>query len=228
MPPPAGRPVPSFHPTQERRSFLKRIAAFVAGGAVAAGVKNAWAETQAPQGIDPFIGEIMLVAWPAPTPPGWAECSGQVLSISQNTALFSLLGTTYGGNGITTFALPDLRGRAPIHRGQGPGLINRNMGEAGGAEQVTLITSQMPQHSHALLASAGVGTQDTPVNGYPARDAAGTPAYAASGAGVMAPGAMAQAGANLPHENMSPFLCMRYLIALQGIYPSSGAPQESR
>src|SRR5262245_2996958 len=110
----------------------------------------------------PYIGEIRMVGFNF-APLGWALCNGQLLAISQNTALFSLLGTTYGGNGQTTFALPDLRGRIPIHQGQGPGLSNRVLGEVGGQESVALTSQQMPAHTHALLASPSPGTTISPV-----------------------------------------------------------------
>jgi microcystin-dependent protein len=209
--------------SQPRRDFLARVAAAVGGGLLALagrpalpGGEQARAATNA---YEPFIGEIMLFAGDfAPT--GWALCQGQLLAISQNTALFSLLGTTYGGNGISTFALPDLRGRVPINLGQGPGLPNFVLGETGGEYVHTLTSPEMPAHSHALRGNDANGTQSAPGGAVPARDPSGAPAYAPSAGSVMAPGAIEAAGGNQPHNNMQPFLTLNYCIALQGIYPS--------
>jgi microcystin-dependent protein len=163
---------------------------------------------------EPFIAQVMLFAGNF-APRGWAFCNGQILSIAQNTALFSLLGTTYGGNGQTTFALPDLRGRAPVHTGQGPGLSPIDLGQQGGVETVTLNQNQMPQHTHAQPASNGQETTNRPGNAVPARGGV----YAGSGDGaVMDP--TSAAGGNQPHENRPPYLALNYIIALEGIYPS--------
>src|SRR5262245_44407760 len=121
--------------------------------------------------MDPFIGQLMLVPYNF-APRGWALCNGQILPIAQNTALFSLLGTTYGGNGQTTFALPDLRGRVPISSGQGPGLSNYDLGEVGGVETVTLTTTQMPAHGHPVSANSGDPNDSSPANSYPAGNGA--------------------------------------------------------
>src|SRR5437899_12703586 len=115
--------------------------------------------------MTPFIGEIVMFAGNF-APRGWAFCNGQILSIAQNTALFSILGTTYGGNGQTTFALPDLRGRVPMHPGQGPGLTNHTLGEVAGSETTTLLSSNMPQHTHALNCNSAAGTQPSPSSGF--------------------------------------------------------------
>jgi microcystin-dependent protein len=207
---------------QERRNFLKRLFAFAAGGAFVAAARDAWPATQA---TNQYLGEIMLVPYPTLVPLGWARCDGQIMPIAQNTALFSLIGTTYGGNGQTTFALPDLRGRAPIHSGQGPGLSNRFAGEAGGSENVTLLTTQLPQHSHLIGASSAVGTSDDPTNRYVARNGAGEPMFTSSAPGqTLAAGAVQNTGGSQPHSNMPPYLTMSYLISLNGIYPSSSEP----
>ena len=211
------RPVIATPQVPERRSFLKRLFALTAGGAALAAVKPR--EARADQ--DQWIGEIALVAFNF-APQGWALCDGQLLPISQNTALFALLGTTFGGNGTTTFALPDLRGRAPIHMGQGPGLSSYVIGQTGGAEVVTLLSTQIPQHTHALAASTANGTSDTPgATAVLAKNASGVPAY---GTGVpnttMAPAAIGVAGGSQPHENHQPYLTMNYIIALNGIFPS--------
>jgi microcystin-dependent protein len=161
---------------------------------------------------EPFLGEIRSVGfnW-APT--GWASCDGQLVSISQNSALFSLLGTTYGGNGVTTFALPDLRGRAGVHQGQGPGLSGYNQGEQRGEEYVVLTAGELPSHSHTVLGS-GSETTDRPAGMAPAQGGSYGPASGASMASTQ------PAGSNLPHNNLPPLLVLNYVIALQGIYPS--------
>jgi microcystin-dependent protein len=170
---------------------------------------------------EPFLGEIDLVGFNfAPT--GWALCEGQIMSINQNTALFSLLGTTYGGNGINTFALPDLRGRRVVGAGQGPGLSFQTLGEMGGEEFVTLIVSQLPIHTHAVMASAPF--PPNPVALGPGGDvwAATVPYLYNSGGSVapMNPGAVEPEGGSLPHNNLSPYLTMTYIIAVNGIFPA--------
>jgi microcystin-dependent protein len=173
---------------------------------------------------EPFIGEIRMFAGNF-APRGWSLCQGQLLSIAQNTALFSILGTTYGGNGQTTFALPDLRGRAPMNPGQGPGLSPRTLGEQGGTETVTLLANQMPAHNHMLAASGAQGDQFSPEGHVPAVlvDAnTQQPAnqYGASPNTTMNPASISVAGGSQPHQNMSPFLCVNFIIALEGIFPS--------
>jgi microcystin-dependent protein len=168
---------------------------------------------------DPFIGEIRAVGFNF-APKGWALCDGQLLPINQNQALFSLLGTFYGGDGRTTFALPDLRGRTPVHMGSGPGLTARAVGQAGGAERVTLATSELPKHTHALNASAGAAARTSPkgyVNAVTQRPSYGGLATAPT---TMNKQAIGVTGGGSSHENMAPFLTVSYIIALQGIYPS--------
>jgi microcystin-dependent protein len=160
-------------------------------------------------------------------PRNWAFCNGQLMSIAQNTALFSILGTTYGGNGQTTFALPDLRGRCPNSSGQGPGLSNYSLGEKAGSETITLNTTNLPIHQHTgattfqVQASSDDGTDPTPNAGFPARF---TGAYAASGnTSMLAPGYAAtigNAGGNQPFPIRSPFLAISYIICLFGVFPS--------
>lgn len=166
---------------------------------------------------DPFIGEIRMAGFNF-APLGWARCEGQLVSIAQNTALFALIGTQFGGNGQTTFGLPDLRGRLPIHRGQGPGLSPRSMGEVLGSEQVTLTAAQMPGHTH-VLAAATDGTRTATAAGNLlasgeadlfGRDPATSP---------MAADALAPAGGGQPHPNLQPFLCVNFIIAVVGIFP---------
>jgi microcystin-dependent protein len=161
--------------------------------------------------MDPFVGEIRPCGFNF-APKGWAFCHGQILSLAQNTALFSLLGTTYGGNGTTTFGLPDLRGRSAVGPGQGPGLSLYDLGEQGGAETVTLTAAEVPAHSHAISASTGTQTSSRPTGGY---QAAGN-SYSATHDVTMAPTNVA---GNVAHENRSPYLGTNYIIALQGIYP---------
>lgn len=166
----------------------------------------------------PFIGEIRMFGGNF-APRGWMFCNGQLLSIAQNTALFSLLGTTYGGNGQTTFALPDLRGRVPVHFGQGPGLTNRSLGETAGVETVTLTTSTLPSHSHTPNASAAAGTQASPTGGFWA--AAGQLRYSAGAPSVaFHAGAAALSGGGQPHENMVPYTAVSFIMAVEGIFPS--------
>jgi microcystin-dependent protein len=166
---------------------------------------------------DPFVAEIRIFPFNF-APKGWAFCDGQLLPLSQNTALFSLLGTVYGGNGKSNFALPDLQGRAPMHPGQGPGLSLHDLGETGGSETVTLLESEMPAHSHALRAVEDDGAFFTPVSMFLA---AGNSMYFNGNPNVMmAPEALAPAGGDQPHNNMMPYLTFNFCIALQGVFPA--------
>lgn len=168
---------------------------------------------------EPFIGEIRMFAGNF-APRGWAFCNGQLMPINQNAALFSILGTTYGGDGRITFALPDLRGRVPIHAGQGAGLSSYPLGSRGGSEHVTLTTEQLPAHGHALLASDGEGDQRSPAN-HTLAVPEESPIYSASEPIVrMSNGAIAPTGNGQPHENRQPYLAVNYIIALVGIFPS--------
>lgn len=166
--------------------------------------------------MDPFLGEIRPVPYNF-APVGWAFCQGQILPISQNTALFALLGTTYGGNGTTTFALPDLRGRIPVGRGQGPGLTAITLGEEGGVEDVTLATNQLPAHSHVAPASGVLATSYTPGGQLPANTSRNV--YGAASTPNLAADTIGQAGGSQPHNNLQPFTVINYVIALQGIFP---------
>ena len=172
---------------------------------------------------DPFIGEIRMFGADF-APNGWALCNGQIMSIAQNSALFSLLGTYYGGDGISTFKLPDLRSRVPINQGQGPGLSNYTIGEASGVENVTLLASQMPMHNHTLQASSAIGGAPSPIGNFSAvvddNNGRGLNAYSSSSDGTMSVNAISVSGGNQPHSNIQPFLCVNFIIALQGIYPS--------
>jgi microcystin-dependent protein len=173
---------------------------------------------------DPFVAEIRIFPFNF-APKGWAWCDGQLLPLSQNTALFSLLGTTYGGNGKSNFALPDLQGRAPMHPGQGPGLSLHDLGETGGSETVSLLESEIPSHSHTLMSQGATGNRTTPVANSIARVAGATPYIAASPAPplvAMAPEALAPAGGDQPHNNLQPYLTFYFCIALQGVFPPRG------
>jgi microcystin-dependent protein len=170
---------------------------------------------------NPFLAEIRIFTGNF-APKGWALCDGQLMSISQNTALFSLLGTTYGGDGKSNFALPNLQGCAPMQAGQGPGLSLRDLGETGGEQTVTLLQTEMPAHSHTALAAAS-GGQGSPVNNSWASAGFGRPpAYAPSSPqnAQMSPFALSIAGGNQPHNNMPPFLGLTFIIALQGVFPA--------
>jgi microcystin-dependent protein len=167
---------------------------------------------------DPFVAEIRIFTFNF-APKGWAWCDGQLLPISQNTALFSLLGTTYGGDGKSTFALPDLRGRAPMHPGQGPGLSLHDLGETGGSATVTLLESEIPVHSHGFMASTQLGLENSP-NQQNWAQGDGINLYAAANSLVpMSEQALTPAGGDQPHNNLQPYLTFYFCIALQGIFP---------
>ena len=168
---------------------------------------------------EPFIAEIRIFAGNF-APRNWAFCDGQLLPIAQNTALFSLIGTTYGGDGRTTTALPNLQGRAPMHPGDGPGLSQRRLGQVGGTETTTLSEAQMPQHTHQMVAVPAPGNDNLPQGNLPARPV-GYNSYApAANLTALASGAVAAAGGSQPHNNMQPYLAINFIIALQGLYPS--------
>ncbi len=169
---------------------------------------------------DPFLAEIYMGGMNF-APQGYALCQGQLLSISSNTALFSLLGTTFGGNGTTTFALPDLRGRVPMGWGQGPGLSPRTLGEVGGTETVTLTNTQIPAHTHTLNAVSEAGDVSAPGGAFLANSGALDKEYKTTGTVVaMSSSAIGIAGGSQPHANLPPFLVLNFYIALQGIFPS--------
>ena len=170
---------------------------------------------------EPFLGQICSFGFNF-APRGWSLCNGQLISIAQNTALFSLLGTTYGGNGTVTFGLPDLRGRTALGQGNGPGLTPRVIGEMSGEENVTLITTQMPAHNHLVNANSTDSNPQavkTPANNLPGYDDAG-PLYAPTANATMLPTMIQPAGGSQPHDNMQPYLVINYCIAMQGIFPS--------
>ncbi len=193
-------------------------------GATAAAMFAASLAAPAPANAasEPFVGELMLVGFNF-CPRSWASAEGQILSIAQNTALFALLGTTYGGNGTTTFALPDLRGRVPLGQGTGPGLSNVIMGQVGGTENATLLTQNMPAHSHAVNASNEFADKRGLDNAYLARIPASTeerPVYRDGPPNrVMAAGMIGVTGGSQPFSIRNPYLGLRWCIALQGIFP---------
>lgn len=172
---------------------------------------------------DPFVAEIRIFPFNF-APRGWAFCDGQLLPLSQNTALFSLLGTTYGGNGRSNFALPNLQGRAPMQPGQGPGLSDHSLGEAGGSETVTLLQSEMPAHSHTLQAATFPGNQIDPTGAALTRVGNGALYQTSSNQNLvpMAPTALTPTGGDQPHNNLQPFLTFNFCIALQGVFPPRG------
>lgn len=168
---------------------------------------------------DPFVAEIRIFPFNF-APRGWAWCNGQLLPLSQNTALFSLLGTTYGGNGQSNFALPDLQGRAPMHPGQGPGLSLHDLGETGGSETVSLLESEIPSHSHQIRGVSEEANSNTPSINSTFAVSAKANVYAAQNTNVaMSPNTLAPAGGDQPHNNMMPYLTFYFNIALQGVYP---------
>jgi microcystin-dependent protein len=169
--------------------------------------------------MDPFVAEIRIFPFNF-APKGWAFCDGQILPLSQNTALFSLLGTTYGGDGKSNFALPNMQGNAPMHPGQGPGLSLHDLGETGGSESVTLLESEIPSHSHAMQADV-LDIADTNVvspNASYALSSGGT-LYQSTGNAFLSDNALAPAGGDQPHNNLQPYLTLNFCIALQGVYP---------
>lgn len=169
---------------------------------------------------EPFLAEIRIVGFNF-APRGWALCDGQILPINQNQSLYSLLGTTYGGDGRTSFALPDLRGRTPIHVGASNG-VSHPLGQRSGAETHTLAATEIPQHSHPVYATANDASQPVPTNAMLAESAAADPFYdSAQEVPVnMNAGSVANIGGSQPHDNMQPFLALNFVIALQGLFPS--------
>ena len=172
------------------------------------------------QATEPFLGQLALLPYTF-CPRGWTEANGQLVAISSNTALFSLLGTTYGGDGRTNFALPDLRGRVPLGQGQGPGLSNIQLGEQSGAESVTLMTNQMPMHTHALQVSSQAATHAAPANTRVLAATQNAGSYVAAAPDTtLAAGSVGVSGGGQPFSVRNPYLGMRWCIALQGIFPS--------
>jgi microcystin-dependent protein len=170
---------------------------------------------------DPFVAEIRMFGFNF-APRGWAFCNGQILPLSQNTALFSLLGTTYGGNGQSNFALPDLQGRVPMFFGQGPGLSLRDLGETGGEDTVTLTTQEIPSHQHSMMTATTPATANAPSPAVGLSRSSGGTAYqsnVASGVVQMSPSTLAPYGSGGPHNNDQSYLVVNFCIALQGVFP---------
>ncbi len=200
--------------TLPRRGFLARMVAAATGGAWLAGVGAKSADAA----IDDlaYVSEIRLFAGSVP-PAGWMLCQGQLLDPNDGNynALYNLIGTTFGGDGVTTFGLPDLRGRTPLHQG-----FPFVMGQAAGSEQITLTPQQIPAHTHTLGASTAAGTSDSPAGKIPARNAAGVPRYGASANTDLSPGTLLSSGQSQPHTNMQPYLGINFMIAFEGVYPT--------
>jgi microcystin-dependent protein len=168
---------------------------------------------------DPFVAEIRIFPFNF-APRGWAWCDGQLLPLSQNTALFSLLGTTYGGNGKSNFALPNLQGRAPMHPGQGPGLSLHDLGETGGSETISLLESELPAHTHSFQTANNLGEDRIPGSNESLARSTGGNLYAVPGAQVsLSANSVSPAGGDQPHNNMMPYLTFYFNIALQGVFP---------
>ena len=168
---------------------------------------------------EPFVGEIRMFAGNF-APRGWAFCDGQLLAVSQNDALFSLLGTIYGGDGRTTFGLPDLRGRVPIHAGSGPGLSPRRLGAKAGAENVTLTVNQLPSHTHPMQANTEFANETGPEGNVLAQSTVVNMYFEASPNTALSTTSLTNTGGSRKHTNLMPFLCIHFIIALFGIYPS--------
>jgi microcystin-dependent protein len=195
-----------------RRQFLARVLGALTGGALLGKAERAAAEDM------PFIGEIrMFAGYYAPS--GWMFCEGQLLPILDYENLFQLIGATYGGDGESTFALPDLRGRAPVHHGN-PSTGTWFIGETRGSEQVYVSTFQLPAHTHAAGASSSPGTSASPVGMVPARDADGAPRFAGSPNSTLGSGALTTVGATQPHNNIQPYVGIHFIISLEGAFPS--------
>ena len=171
----------------------------------------------------PYVGEIKIFAGNF-APAGWSFCNGQLVAIAEYSALFALLGTTYGGDGQVTFALPDCRGRIPLHQGTGPGLSERNIGSQGGTEAVTLIANQIPAHSHVLAGTSALANAATASGNSLANSVSGSSYHSGVGRGStpapMNAGALSSSGGSQAHDNVAPSLCVNFIIAVEGIFPS--------
>jgi microcystin-dependent protein len=167
----------------------------------------------------PFIGEVRIFAGATP-PSGWLTCDGQILSVTTYNPLFQVIGNRYGGDGVTTFGLPELRGRIPIGAGQGPGLSNRALAGSGGAETHLLTTSEIPTHTHSVVATSTVGLSDNPAGRTFARSLANVPEYATTTDTALAAAAAGSAGSDQAHNNLAPYLTLTFIIAYQGATPT--------
>ncbi len=221
-----------------RRNFLSKISASILGVGLVAGATNVFGaksktgfiyvkkngdiiENYIPSGgTEAYIGSIEMVGFNF-EPLGWEYCDGQLLSIAAYNSLFTLIGTTYGGNGTTNFAVPDLRGRVPIHFGQGPGLSNYTIGQTGGVENVTLTLPQIPAHTHLISSSSASGNYGTPQNYFPARNADGIASYASSSDVQLNSNSIGTGGSGIEHTNLQPYMAISFVIATEGVYPVS-------
>jgi len=217
----------------ERRRFLSKLAGLATGASLFGAFSSLFGQAKPLVKSDqtgknklstiysPALGQIAILAGADSTiPSGWAACHGQLLSISQNTALFSLLGSYYGGNGSTTFGLPDLRGRAPVGVGQGAGLSSYSPGQRGGEESHTLAQNELPQHTHTVAASNSAGSSSAPSGNFPAASADGIQQYGTSGSGSMNSTLVGNAGSGSSHNNLQPYVAVTYIIATAGIFPT--------
>jgi microcystin-dependent protein len=211
--------------SKSRRGFLQKVTNLIGGTAIFAAAANLFTSSESKAkslplaGTEDFTGTIDMVGFGF-APRDWATCDGQLLAISTNTALFSLIGTTYGGDGRTTFQLPDLRGRVPIGRGSGPGLSNYNWGQTGGTETVTLSTQQIPSHNHSFAVNTAGGTSNSPVNNFLASNSEGIKHYSGSGGSSANNSSIGNTGGSQAHTNMQPYLALYFVICLVGIFPS--------
>lgn len=220
-----------------RRSFIRKSIAAVFGATVLASAEEIYSmesktgyvyvkengeviNNYKPAGeATPFLGQIMVFGFNfAPT--GWFKCEGQLISTTTYSALFSLLGTSFGGTGVTQFGLPDFRGRVAIHAGQGAGLSQYVVGQSSGSEGITLLNSEIPSHTHSLNVSSGIGTTPNPANSYIAQNAEGIGAYTGTSNLLMNSSSVASAGSGLAHNNIQPVLSLNFCIARQGIFPA--------
>lgn len=206
----------------DRRGFIARL---IAGLAATAWMGRAKPAVAATTGTGPYLGEIMLFSGNF-APDGWALCQGQFLPIASYLSLFSILGTTYGGDGHTSFRLPDLRDRVPIHFGQGPGLSSRTLGESGGEAAHTLTVVEMPAHTHGVRAVSALASAVSPSGMLPARNPALYPQFGATADVAMAPSAIGSGGGGQAHPNLQPGLALNFCIALQGSFPSNTRPSD--
>lgn len=207
--------------SKSRRGFLGDFAKLIGGTAILASVANLFSSNKVnaeATAVEPYLGQIMLVPYNF-APRDWAFCHGQLLPINGNEALFSLLGTNYGGDGRTTFGLPDLRSRVPIGEGQAPGLPNYNLGTRGGEPTVTLTTNQLPAHNHSLNVNLAGGNNDSPGENYMAHNSEGIKHYSNSAGSLANDGSIANTGSNLAHNNMQPYIALNYVIATVGVFP---------
>jgi len=199
--------------------MFRKTKAAVSAGAIIAGIALTGATTPAKAGAETFIGEIMMVGYTF-CPRSWAEANGQLVSINENPALYSLYGTTFGGDGRTTFALPDLRGRVPMHVGQGSGLLNRALGQQGGSETNTLTANQLLAHSHSLNGTTAAANAVDPLGNVLANTGRSDTYTTSAPNAQMSSGAIGATGGGQAVNNMQPFLTIRYCVALNGIFPS--------